>query len=90
MSYELWVDCNGLIKSNSFCIFVYMESFVVHTENIEQAKTVKAVLKALKVKFEKLKGEKSYSPEFVAKIKQSEKDFEEGNYTTISLDDIWK
>lgn len=65
-----------------------MESFVVHTENNEQARTVKAVLKALKVKFEKLKTEKPYNPEFVAKIKQSEKDFEEGNYTRITLDDI--
>jgi heterodisulfide reductase subunit B len=35
-----------------FCIFVYMESILIHPENPEQLKTVKAVLKALKVQFE--------------------------------------
>lgn len=30
----------------------YMESLLIHPENAEQLKTVKAVLKALKVKFE--------------------------------------
>lgn len=34
------------------CIFEYMESILVHPENAEQLKTVKAVLKALKVNFE--------------------------------------
>ncbi|GHT38378.1 hypothetical protein AGMMS49965_01550 [Bacteroidia bacterium] len=31
-----------------------------------------------------------YNPEFVAKIKQSEKDFKEGNYTTRTIEDLWK
>ena len=29
-----------------------------------------------------------YDPEFVAKIKQSEKEFEEGNYTTVEKKDL--
>jgi len=41
-----------LIFGDDFCIFEYMESIVVYPENAEQLKTVKAVLKALKVKFE--------------------------------------
>ena len=40
----LIVNCNSYI--------CYMESLLIHPENAEQLKTVKAVLKALKVKFE--------------------------------------
>ncbi|NJM93824.1 MAG: hypothetical protein HC842_03430 [Cytophagales bacterium] len=32
--------------------------------------------------------ESPYDPEFVAKIEQSEKEFEEGNYTTIEKKDL--
>ena len=32
--------------------------------------------------------DKPYDPEFVAKIKQSEKEFEEGNYTTVEKKDL--
>ena len=39
---------------NLIAVFVYlfMESILIHPENAEQLKTVKAVLKALKVQFE--------------------------------------
>jgi len=32
--------------------------------------------------------ESPYDPEFVAKIKQSEKEFEEGNYTTVESKEL--
>ena len=43
--------------------------------------------------FVQLEGEQEakkspYDPEFVAKIKQSEKEFEEGNYTVVEKKDL--
>ena len=66
-----------------------METLLVYPENTKQLKALKAVMEALNVKFEK-KEDSSYNPEFVKKIERGQKDFEEGKYTTISLDDIWK
>jgi len=62
-----------------FCTFVYMESLVIHTETAEQLRTVKAVLKALKVQFEpQVKTEKL--PAHVLKgIDKSLAQFEAGN-----------
>lgn len=60
---------------------------IIHTENKEQENALKAFAKALKMKFEVTK-EKPYDPEFVAKIKQSQKEFEEGNYTTVEKKDL--
>jgi len=40
------------------------------------------------VKDEKDVNESPYDPEFVAKIKESEKEFEEGNYTTVDKKDL--
>lgn len=31
-----------------------------------------------------------YDPEFVAKIKKSDKNFAEGKFTTIKVEDLWK
>lgn len=42
----------------------------------------------VKVKEERDSQESPYDPEFVAKIKQSEKEFEEGNYTTVEKKDL--
>ena len=46
----------------------------------------------MKVAFEKSKVVKKspYNPEFVAKIKRSEKNFSEGKYATIKIEDLWK
>jgi len=49
-----------------------METLKIHTEDKEQLKTVKAILKALKVPFE-ASWESPYDPGFVAKIKESER-----------------
>nr|WP_315419723.1 DUF2683 family protein [uncultured Pedobacter sp.] len=65
-----------------------METLIVHPENKAQLNAVKQVLKAMKISFEK--EEKPYNPEFVAKIKKSEQNFKEGNFTKIAIDDLWK
>ena len=47
-------------------------------------------MKALKVDFETEKDtERTYSPEFIAKIKQSEEDIKAGRTTKIEPADIW-
>ena len=45
-------------------------------------------LKFVKVKEEGDVKESPYDPEFVDKIKQSEKEFEEGNYTSVEKKDL--
>ncbi len=66
----------------------------VYTINVPEnldVRTVKAVLKALGVKVIKDKKKDSpYNPEFVAKIKQGEKDLREGKGVRVTLDEIWK
>ena len=42
----------------------------------------------VKVEDERDSMESPYDPEFVAKIKQSEKEFEKGNYTTVEKKDL--
>ena len=34
--------------------------------------------------------EEPYNPEFVAKIMRSKKDFDEGRFTVIKTEDLWK
>lgn len=62
-------------------------TIIIHPETSEQENALKAFAKALKMKFEVAR-EKPYDPDFVAKIKQSEKEFEEGNYTTVEKKDL--
>ena len=65
-----------------------METLIVHPENKAQLNAIKQVLKAMKISFEKK--EKPYNPEFVEKILQGDRDFAEGKYTKIDLDNLWK
>jgi hypothetical protein len=67
-----------------------MEAIIIHPENKDQLNAVEAILKVLKVPFNKTKEKSPYNPEFVAKIKRSEKNFSEGKYTTIKIEDLWK
>ncbi len=55
-----------------------MQTVTLHPENQEQLSALKAVAKALKVKFEV--GKSPYSPAFIAKMKKSLKQIEEGDY----------
>lgn len=66
-----------------------MESVTIYPQNKEQLSALKAFAKALKVDF---KTEKSpYNPEFVAKIKESKKQTEEGKFTSLDPNkSIWE
>ena len=67
-----------------------MEAIIIHPENKDQLNAVEAILKVLKVPFKKTKEKSPYNPEFVAKIKRSERNFSKGKYTTIKIEDLWK
>ena len=66
-----------------------METLKIHAEDKEQLKTVKTILKALKVPFETSE-ESPYDPEFVAKIKESERQAKKGMVKAIKTEDLWK
>jgi hypothetical protein len=61
-------------------------TFIIHTDTPEQENALKAFVKTLKVKFEVTN--KPYNPEFVAKIRQSEKEIEEGKTVTVNKEDL--
>jgi hypothetical protein len=58
-----------------------METVIMHPKSKEQLSALKAVAKALKVDFETEKS--PYNPDFVARIKESMKQVEQGNYITL-------
>lgn len=58
--------------------------FIAHPSNDEQLNA----LKALKIKFEVTNLENSYKPEFVAKIKKSKQEFDEGKFTRVEKDNL--
>lgn len=66
-----------------------MTTITVHPEDASQIEAVKAIMKALKIKFE-ISKEKPYNPEFVAKIKRSEEDFKNGKFTRVKAVDLNK
>jgi len=61
--------------------------FIVHPDNIEQVNALKAFVKALKIRFE-VTTEKAYNPDFVTKIEDSKKEFEEGKFTRVEKEDL--
>lgn len=66
-----------------------METVIVHPQNKEQLSALKAFAKALKVEFETKKS--PYNADFVIKIKESEKQIEEGKFTVLDPDkSIWE
>jgi hypothetical protein len=75
-----------LLVNPGSVIFVIMEAILIHPENAAQLKTVKAVLKALKVPFEPQTTK--LSAHVSASIGKSMAQYEEGQ--TISLDEFTK
>jgi hypothetical protein len=65
-------------------------TFIIHPSNNEQATALKAFLKALKMSFEIKKEEKPYNPEFVKEILESRKQYENGQFSAIKTEDLWK
>jgi len=69
-----------------------MQTITVHPKNQKQLAAIEAVLKALNVTFKK-EDESPYDPEFVAKIKESEKQSKAGkvvSYTIAELQELCK
>ena len=67
-------------------------NITAYTEDASQIEAIKAVMKALKIKFEISKG-KEYNPEFVEKIERSRQDLLDGKGTVVTLEelnDLWK
>jgi len=66
-------------------------NITAYTEDASQIEAIKAVFKAFKIKYKISKTQESesqYDPEFVAMIKQGEKDLKNGKGVTISLEEI--
>jgi transcription antitermination factor NusG len=61
--------------------------FIAHPTTSEQLEALKAFVKALKIKFE-ITNEKTYNPDFVAKIEKSKQQFEKGEFTRIEKGDL--
>lgn len=61
--------------------------FIAHPKTDEQVRALKAFMKALKIKFEVSK-EDSYSPDFVAKIEESQEQYKKGEFVSVEKKDI--
>jgi hypothetical protein len=67
-------------------------NIIAHPSNDEQANTLKAFMKAMKIKFE-VSNHKPYNPEFVAKILQGDEDKKAGKGRTVTMEELnnlWK
>jgi len=68
-----------------------MDIYIAQPNTNEQAKALKAFMKALDIDFKISKNderENSYNPEFVAKILKSKQDFLDGKGTTLTIDEL--
>lgn len=70
-----------------------MKTFLAHTKSKEEEEALKAILKALKIKFEETTDKYPYSEEFVNMVVEAEQEIKEGKSIKVSLkgfDDLWK
>lgn len=65
-----------------------METITIKPKNKKDLKIIVDLAKHLKA--EVYRDESSYDPEFVEKIKEGEKQFQEGEGVKIDLKDLWK
>jgi hypothetical protein len=68
--------------------------FIAHPSNNEQLNALKAILKALKIKFEVKKADESpYNTDFVEMVIDAENEIKEGKGTKVNstdFDNLWK
>ncbi len=62
-------------------------NITAYPSDMSQIVAIKAVMKALKIKFEVSKQE-LYNPEFVAKIKKSKQQHRDGNFVTVERENF--
>lgn len=72
-------------------------NITAYPSDMSQIVAIKAVMKALKIKFEVKKENRispeTYNPEFVAKIQKSRQDYKDGKVKVITMDELnalWK
>lgn len=68
-------------------------NITAYTEDESQIEAIKAVIKAFKIKYSisnAKKTESPYKPDFVAMIKQGEKDLKSGKGISMTLEDLEK
>ncbi|MCF0057631.1 DUF2683 family protein [Dyadobacter sp. CY356] len=65
-----------------------METLIFQSDNHEKLDALKAFARSLDIYFET--EEKPYDPEFVAKIQESRRQFENGQHKVIDIEDLWK
>jgi hypothetical protein len=66
-----------------------MSTITAHPTTSEQAEALKAVMKALKIKFE-VKREMEYNPAFVEKVMESRRQAKAGKVTRVEKKDLQK
>ena len=66
-----------------------METLLVYPEKKKDLQAVRAVLKALNIRFESQQ-ESEYDPTFVAEIEQSRKDIADGKGLKVDIKNIWR
>jgi hypothetical protein len=66
------------------------EIYIVKTRSGDQARQIRAVLKALKVKFEVSKENSPYDPAMITKIRKSKLQYKNGKYTRVSKKGLQK
>jgi hypothetical protein len=65
-----------------------METLIVRPGSKEQLTAIKAVMKAMKISFERK--ESGYDPEFVKMIQQGDEDLKAGKGISVDVDNLWK
>lgn len=67
-----------------------MDSILIHPHSEEQVRVFEQMAKVLNLPYERERRQSAYNADFVAKIKESKKQAEDGQTVKISLDEIWK
>ena len=67
-----------------------MNTITIHTKNKKDLKKIVALAEKLKAVIDPIEEKSPYNPEFVAKIRRSEKQIERGKCTKVDANDIWK
>ena len=66
------------------------EIYIVKTRGRDQARQIRAVLKALKIKFEVTNENSPYDPAMITKIRKSKLQYKSGKYTRVSKKGLQK
>ena len=67
-----------------------METLTIQPATKEQVKIFESLAKALNVPIKKTSSKSPYNKGFVAKIKQSDKNFSAGRFKAVKPEDLWK